>query len=203
MGLIKGNPTLTRYRVVDQLTDEFTEDFIGERLRKFAFIDIEKTSEESSLGWVELLNELSYDFQLGSFRFGPNYAFILRQDSRKLPPKILNRYYAVLENDFVKKIGRKPNSVKKKELKENLRQDLMRRCLLSTDLYEVAWLTTKNELWLAGAGEKLRANFEDLWLKTFGLTIRLLVPVTLALELVPPHRREDILELVPSLMDGK
>jgi DNA recombination-dependent growth factor C len=181
----------------------YTDDYIGERLRKFRFEDIEKTSEESSLGWVELLNDLSTVFDKGSYGFGPNYAFILREDSRKLPTKILNRYYAIAEDNYIKSTKTKPNSVQKKDLKENLRLDLLKRCLLSTDLHEVAWLTRQNEVWLSGTGEKLRTLFEELWGKTFGLTLRLLVPVTIALELVPDEKRLDILELSPSILAGE
>jgi DNA recombination-dependent growth factor C len=203
MGLLKGNPSITRYRVADDIPPEFTEEFVGERLRKYAFVDIEKSPEEQSVGWVELLNDLSVAFDQGTYKFGPNYAFNLREDTRKLSTKILNRYYAIVEAEFVKKMTRKPNSVKKKELKENLRRDLLRRSLLSTDLHEVAWLTKQNEVWLSGSGEKLRALFEDQWNRTFALSIRLLTPITMAVELAPPDRRLEVLDLRPGVLAGE
>ena len=203
MGLLKGNPTLTRYRVTDELPLEFTEEFVGERLRKNAFADIEKSPEEESAGWVELLDDLSVAFPQGSYKFGPNYAFILREDTRRLPTKILNRYYAIVEAEFTKKMNRKPNSVKKKELKENLRRDLLRRSLLSTDLHEVAWLVERSEVWLSGSGEKLRALFEDHWNRTFALSIRLLAPITMAVEIAAPDRRLDVLSIRPGALAGE
>jgi hypothetical protein len=114
----------------------------------------------------------------------------------------LNRYYAIREREFILKANRKPNSVKRKEMKEALRLELLRKTLLSTDLYEVAWLVAKNEVWFAGAGEKLRALFEELWGKTFGLGLRMLVPVTMALEMVEPDMRADLMELKPSLLEA-
>jgi DNA recombination-dependent growth factor C len=203
MGLLKGNPTLTRYRVTDDVPSDFTEEFVGERLRKNAFVDIEKSPEEESSGWVELINDLSVAFDLGTYKYGPNYAFNLREDTRKLSAKILNRYYAIVEAEFVKKMTRKPNSVKKKELKENLRRDLLRRSLLTTDLHEVVWLAKQNEVWLSGAGEKLRTLFEEHWNRTFALSIRLLAPITMAVELAPPDRRMDVLELKPGILAGE
>ncbi|MDR1038766.1 MAG: recombination-associated protein RdgC [Deltaproteobacteria bacterium] len=199
MGILKGAPTVTRYRLADAVPSDYTEEFIGERLKKFAFRDIENSSEESSSGWVELLDALNWDFGEGSYRIGPNYAFTMRLDQRKLPGKILNRYYVIREAEVVEKTGRKPNGVRRKELKEALRLELLRRCLLTTDLYEVVWLTGRQEIWLSGGGEKLRALFEDLWGRTFGIAIRMLVPVTIGLELLDDDGRLRLLGLKPSL----
>jgi DNA recombination-dependent growth factor C len=199
VGILKGAPTVTRYRLADAVPSDYTEEFIGERLKKFAFRDIENSSEESSSGWVELLDALNWDFGEGSYRIGPNYAFTMRLDQRKLPGKILNRYYVIREAEVVEKTGRKPNGVRRKELKEALRLELLRRCLLTTDLYEVVWLTGRQEIWLSGGGEKLRALFEDLWGRTFGIAIRMLVPVTIGLELLDDDGRLRLLGLKPSL----
>ncbi|MDR2349814.1 MAG: recombination-associated protein RdgC [Deltaproteobacteria bacterium] len=203
MGFMKGNPSVTRYRVTVNLPPDFTEEEIGERLRKQSFEDIEKTSEESSAGWVELIDDLSPAFEVGSYKFGPNYAFNLREDSRKLPAKTLNRYYNIAEREYFEKTKVRPNSVQKKELKENLRLSLLKRCLLTTDLREVVWLTGRDEVWLAGSGEKTRLLFEELWGQTFGLPVRLLVPVTMALETVPPENRDDVMGLVPGILSGE
>ncbi|MDR1081155.1 MAG: recombination-associated protein RdgC [Deltaproteobacteria bacterium] len=199
MGILKGAPSVTRYRIADAVPEEYTEEFIGDRLKKYAFSDIENSSEESSLGWAELMDTLSWDFAEGSYRIGPNYAFTMRQDQRKLPTKILNRYYMIREAQIAEKTGRKPNSVKRKELKEALRLELLRRCLLTTDVWDVVWLTGRQELWLAGAGEKLRALFEELWSRTFGLSLRMLVPVTIGLELLDEDGRLALMNLKPSL----
>jgi DNA recombination-dependent growth factor C len=200
MGLLKGNPTITRYRILDPLTEEFTDEFIGKRLKKYSFVDIETTNDEISVGWVELLDYLASDFTLESYQYGPNYAFTMRMDTRKLSNKILNRYYAIREAQFVEKNGRKPNAKKKKELKETLRLELLKRTLLTTDLYEVVWLTNTSELWLFASGEKLRITFEELFGQTFGLSMRLIVPITLGLELISDKKRLDLLNIKPSLL---
>ncbi|MDR2352515.1 MAG: recombination-associated protein RdgC [Deltaproteobacteria bacterium] len=200
MGLLKGNTSLSRYRLIDKIPDDFTEDFIGERLRKFSFTDIEREPEESSFGWVEIFNDLTYEFPVGSYKFGPNYAFTLRHDYRRLSSKILNRYLRIKEAEFIAETGRKPNSIKKKELRENLRLSLLKRTLLATDLFEVAWFTQEQEVWFAGVGEKNRVLFEELFLRTFGIAFRLLVPIALGLELTHPDSRIDLLGLKPSFL---
>jgi DNA recombination-dependent growth factor C len=193
MGFLKGGAIMSRYRLLEEPQEGLTEQFIEERLKKNAFVDIETTPEEISLGWVEILDHLSCDFQSHTFSFGSIYGFSLRLDERRLPPKILNRYYHILEADFQTQTGRKPNSAKRREMKDSLRQDLLRRCLLNTTLFEVLWLSESSEIWLGAAGEKSRSIFEDFWLKTFGLNLRLLVPITIGLEILPEKLQKTLL----------
>jgi DNA recombination-dependent growth factor C len=195
MGFVKGGVTFSRYRLTEEPETGLTEEFIQERLSKFAFIDIEETSEESSVGWVHFFNHLEFTFPVESWRFGELFAFTLRQDERKLSNKILNRYLAISEARFLAQTGRKPNSTKKMEMKDALRLDLLKRSLLDTKLIEIIWLTESNELWLGAAGEKNRLLFEELWGRTFGLEIRLLVPVTIGLEILKNPFREKLLAL--------
>ncbi|MDR2443134.1 MAG: recombination-associated protein RdgC [Deltaproteobacteria bacterium] len=198
MGFIKGGATLCRYRILEEPDEGLTDEFVGQRLKKNAFSDIEDTPEESSIGWVEIINYLSASFYPGSFSFGNFLAFTLRQDERKLSAKTLNRYYAIREAKFITETGRKPNTIKKTEMKESLRLDLLRRSLLSTNLYQVVWLKDEAEVWLDGTSEKIRALFEDYWARTFGLALRLIVPVSLGIELMPEKFHQDIIRLMPS-----
>jgi DNA recombination-dependent growth factor C len=176
---------------------EPTDELVQERLFKNAFVDIEGSPEENSLGWVELLNHLAWQFDPASFRFGGFLTFSLRFDARSLPAKTLNRYYKIREAEFLSQTGRKPNSVKRRDLKDTLRQDLLRRALLNTELMEVIWLFRENEVWLGAVGEKRRTMFEELWARTFGLSLRMLVPITLGLELTPDKFRSALIESRP------
>lgn len=197
MGLIKGSLSLTRYRVTGE-TPELTDDYVTGRLAKRAFMDIEHAPEEKSLGWVEFFNHLGTDFNPATYRFGGLVAMTLRLDSRKVPPKTVARYYAIREAQYVEKTGRKPNSLAKKELKEAVKGELLRRAFLATELMEVAWLHQENEVWLAAAGEKKRETFEDLWRETFGLSLQMLVPATWGLELVAKELREALIKSTAS-----
>ncbi|MDR2140332.1 MAG: recombination-associated protein RdgC [Deltaproteobacteria bacterium] len=191
MGLFKGNPTLNRYRLLDS-PEDLTDEFIRDRLTRNSFVDIENTAEESSLGWVEIMSPLATGFDPAAWRFGGFLAFQARLDTRRLSAKTLNRYYLIKEAEIIAQTGRKPNSHKKKEMMESLRQDLMRRSLLNTDLLEVLWFLGEREIWIGGAGEKKRLIFEDLWERTFGLPVRLLVPITLGLEMLPKKSAETL-----------
>ena len=82
----------------------------------------------------------------------------------------------------------------KKELKEAVKSELMARALLNTELMEVAWLFKENEIWLSATGEKRRESFEELWGRTFGLSLQMLVPVTWGLEIIPKEMRQSLLD---------
>ncbi len=198
MGLIKGSLSLTRYRVLEEPPEEISDDYITERLNKNAFIDIEHAPEERSLGWVEFFNHLDSHFNPATYRFGGMLAMTLRLDTRKLPGKTVSRYYAIREARYIEKTGRKPNSLAKKELKDAVKSELLRRALVNTELMEVAWLHQENEIWLAAAGEKRRETFEELWSRTFGLSLQMLVPVTLGLEIVGEEMRRALMNSTAS-----
>ncbi len=198
MGLIKGTLTLTRYRVKEEPPELLTDEYLTERLLKNAFVDIEDAPEEQSLGWVEFFNPLESGFNPANYRFGGFLAFTLRLDTRKLPARTVARYYAIREVRYQEKTGRRPNSLAKKELKEAVKSELMRRALLNTELMEVAWLYQENEIWLAAVGEKRRETFEELWRRTFGLALEMLVPATLGLEMLTGDLRRALLDSKPS-----
>ncbi|MDR2301257.1 MAG: recombination-associated protein RdgC [Deltaproteobacteria bacterium] len=202
MSFAKGGATFTRYRITEEPVGGITEDFIAERLTANAFVDIEETSEESSVGWVQFFNHLNSTFPLQVWSFSELAVFTLRSDERKLPNKILNRYLAIAVARFTEETGRAPNSVKKKELKDALRHDLLRRSLLDTSLLEVIWLTKINEIWLGAAGEKNRALFEEAWLRTFGLGLKILVPITIGLEILKKPLQDRLMELSDTTIFG-
>lgn len=194
MGFIKGSLSLTRYRVKEEPPELLTDEYLDERLAKNAFVDIEHTPEERSLGWVEFLNHLGGNFNPATYRFGGLLVFTLRLDTRKLQARTISRYYAIREARYMEETGRKPNSLAKKELKEAVKSELLSRSLLNTELMEVAWLYQENEIWLAATGEKRRETFEELWGRTFGLALQMLVPATLGLELLGNDLKKALLD---------
>ncbi|MDR1873140.1 MAG: recombination-associated protein RdgC [Deltaproteobacteria bacterium] len=202
MAFLAGLPTISRYRLLDS-PKELTDEFVQSKLTKNAFVDIERLAEEESLGWVEIFNPLNTAFTPESFNFGGFLAFQARLDSRRLSGKTLRRYYLLKEAEVIAQTGRKPSSQKKRELMGSLKQDLLRRALLNTDLLEIIWFPTVREIWIGGAGEKKRLIFEELWEKSFGLPVRLLVPITLGFEMIPQELGEALLKAQASDLWGE
>ena len=204
MGLVKGSAALCRYRIIEQPeSGPYTTDQIQSLLKRHAFADIETAPEESSVGWVEAVDHFTSSFAPGSFDFGNIYAFGLRLDERKLSGKILNRYYGIAESKLIKETGKKPNSLKRNQMKESLRLDLLKRSLLTTSVWEVVWLADRDEIWLDSSSEKVRALFEDQWARTFSLAIRLLVPISIGFEHLDKQKIGKLMRLEPmSIWEG-
>jgi DNA recombination-dependent growth factor C len=198
MGLIKGALSLTRYRVLEEPPETLTDEYLGGRLTQNAFLDIEEGPEERSLGWVEFGNHLGTDFNPAAYRFGGLLAFTLRLDTRRLPAPALRRYCALREARYIAQTGRRPNSLVRRELREAVRSELLLRALVNTELMETAWLHQENEVWVAAAGEKRRELFEELWGRTFGLSLQMeALPLTFGLENLTGRLRKALLEARP------
>ena len=194
MGLIKGTVSLTRYLILEP-PPELTDDYIIDCLNRNAFIDIDSTTEEESMGWVDVTNPLSTDFSFQTFNFGQMIILGLRMDTRKVSSKVVSRYFTMALAQ-AEQISEKPlNATQRKELKEKVRRDLLGRTPVNTDVFEVCWFPKKGELWLAAAGVKIREKLEDLWRRTFGLGLAMKIPFVLARELLPDSVPPDALDL--------
>ena len=88
MGLLKGTLTFSRYRLIGDLPDQFSER-IDQQIRKFAFQNLKKSAEEKILGWTSLENVLDTDFQYSSYAWGDYLIFSLRIDRWMVPDSLL------------------------------------------------------------------------------------------------------------------
>ena len=197
MSLIKGSVSLTRYTVLDQPPD-VTDEFISQHLRNNAFMDIEGTTEEESVGWVEVLDPLQVVFEPVSFRFGPAVAMTLRVDTRKVSAKTVNRYFALAEMQ-AEAAGQKPRTAdERRTLKLKVRQDLLMRTPINTDVFEVVWMPGEAEVWLTAVSSKMRERFEDLWRQTFKMGLLMKIPWVLAQQKLPKGKTsQDLDQLKP------
>jgi DNA recombination-dependent growth factor C len=203
VSIIKGTVSLTRYRVLDQPV-EIGDEFIAERLQRNAFIDIEGGVEEESAGWVEILDQLSTSFGPVDFRFGDVSVMSMRVDNRKVSAKMVNRYLAMALAEAEERSEKPLGAEDRRLLKSKVRQDLLARTPVNTDIYEVVWLPKRDEVWLAAVGTKVRERFEDLWRRTFNLGLMLKIPYVLARELLPGEvSPEDLDQTRPSALMGQ
>lgn len=180
MGLFEGSVSLTRYSVSEE-TERRDHESISRSLKKQAFMDIDATADEQSIGWVEALDMLAIGFEPHTFNFGDFLCFGMRIDSRSVPPAIVKRYVTVAQGSMKQADGQPPApEANIKELKNRIRQQLLSRTPVTTKIIEVCWFVETKELWLAGTGIKTREIFEELWHRTFGLGIKMKLPYLLA-----------------------
>ncbi|MFH1139639.1 MAG: recombination-associated protein RdgC [Pseudomonadota bacterium] len=200
MTLIKGNVSLTRYKTLDP-PPELTQEFLADRFRQNAFMDIDKSPEEESMGWVEVLNHFSTAFEHHHFHFGDVIILGFRVDVRKVSAKMVDRYLARAEAEAD---AEKPlNKEERRMLKAKIRHDLLIRTPVNTDVYEVCWFPRLEEVWLAASGTKLRERFEAQWIQTFNFGLGMKMPFILGLDHLPEGATIDTLDQAqPSALFG-
>jgi DNA recombination-dependent growth factor C len=155
------------------------------------------------VGWVEILDPLNMDFPPTSWRFGPLIAMSLRVDTRKLSNKVLKRYLTMAAAQAESDTGKPLSTRDRQELKHRVREELLSRTPVNTDIYEVGWFPEAAEVWLVGAGSaKVRERFEEWWRHTFNLGLIMKIPFVQA-RIKGPEGAEDALDrLRPSALFG-
>lgn len=179
--------SLTRYRVTDIGSLAPGDDgSVSLYLRTKGFRGIDDIPDATFFrGWVEKFDSSATSFAPSAFRFGPVLAFTLRQDSRKVASKTVARYCAIREAEYLARVGRRPNTLAMKEIREAVKSELLAKAPVNTELMDVVWFPDQSEVWLMAQGVGRREAFESLWRETFGGSLEMLAPFARALEMKP------------------
>ena len=98
MGFMSASVGLTRYRIVEEDIPSSLWHEVEDRLKRNSFRDIDASAEERSFGWVSFDNMLDPDFILCPPEKGPYLTFTLRLDTRRVPPAVMKKHFAVAVN---------------------------------------------------------------------------------------------------------
>ena len=172
---------LTRYQIKPlPESDDLTCALLQNR---FVSID-ETTLANHSLGWARIFDWSAADFDPPDYNFGPVLAFNLRQDVRRVSPKVLGRYCALREKAHLRNHG-KINALIRREIKEVVKAELLDKAPVESGVAAVYCLPDMGEAWLMAKDTKARNAFEELWCRTFGYYPEMIAPFRMALELNP------------------
>ncbi len=183
MSFLKSSCTFTRFRVTDPVPASLWPT-IGDKLRQFAFKDIDDIPEERSWGWVSFEDMLDASWHAAPPEKGAYIAFSLRLDTRRIPPAVMRKHHALaLKAEEVRnrEQGKKYISrERKKELKEQVQLKLMGRMLPIPSEFNVVWSMQDNVVYVASAQNKLLELFQTHFTQTFDLHLEQLTPYGLA-----------------------
>jgi DNA recombination-dependent growth factor C len=197
MGFIKGAVTLTRYRVEDELPEDFRET-LKERIESHAFRRLDEDSlEERSSGWVDILDTLQVGFVGDEFSKEPYLALSFRVDTRTVPPRALRQYCREAEEevkaredlDFL-------NKKRREEIRDGVRARLLRRAIPRSNTYDMVWDLTSGMVFFGSTNSKICDEFTEHFFATFDLRLASLHPYSSAWRILEASGSD------PSLVEG-
>lgn len=187
MSFLKASTSFTRFRVIDEMPADLWAS-IPDKLKQFAFQDIDDIPQERSFGWTNFDDMLDTAWRLSPPEKADYITFTLRLDTRRIPPAVLKKHtrLAVQEEEArIRELGKKfVSRERKKELTEQVKLRLMGRFLPIPAEFQVVWATRSGRVYLASTHAKVIELFLDYFIRTFDVHLEQLLPYGLALSLL-------------------
>ena len=180
MGLLSSRMSITRYQVTGQL-DGSVHETVYQGLKKHAIPKIEDDSSEATVGWTSFETPYAPDFEGYSFVFGTHMVFALRIDKKSIPPKLIQKHYALYVAKRLADTGRHYLSGnEKKSIKDHVVNTLVHRIPAAPNVYDVVWEYDTASLWFFSNLKAANEALETLFIKSFNLQLIRLFPYTMA-----------------------
>jgi DNA recombination-dependent growth factor C len=184
MGLLSTSIGLTRYNVKGTLEAPIL-DTIVKLLKKHTITDIDRQNSEKAIGWTSFQSPFNQNFQGSSFIIGTYFVFSLRIDKKNIPVKMIKKYCLMEEARKLKEDERDFLSKnEKKIIKENVISVLSQRVPATPNVYDLIWDYEKAKLYFLSNQKSANEELENLFSKTFHLSLIRLFPYSMA-ELTP------------------
>lgn len=195
MGIKSASQSFTRFKIIDPVTDDLLLR-LPDRLRLFAFRDIDDTSETRSFGWVPHDDMLNLEWENASPKIGAYIIFSLRLDTRRIPPSVIKKHVALALKKEAKPEGRNFISKnRKKEITESVTNYLLSRTLPIPAVFDTLWNVGKNEVFFFSVQNKMIDLFMEFFLNSFELRLERITPFSLAQSLLDEDLQEEALRL--------
>ena len=192
--------SFTRYRLLEQPTTTLWTQ-IPSLLKRYAFRDIDTLpAEERSFGWTSFDDMLDLEWLIAPPEKGAYLAFALRLETRRVPPAVLKKHYALALREEKQRVAEQGKQFisreRRKELKEQVQLRLMRYFLPIPAIFDVIWATDSGLVYFASTQRKILDMFEEYFVKCFELPLEQLTPYGLAAASLTEHEltRLDTLE---------
>ncbi len=201
MGLLNSSCSITRFRIMDDVPKDLWVD-IPEKLKQFAFRDIDHVSEERSFGWTCFEDMLDTEWRTAPPQKAEYLAFSLRLDTRRVPAGVIKKHLALAMREEKEKNAQQNKQFisreRKKELKEQVILQLRSRFLPVPAEFHVLWATDTNVVWFASTQGKMIDMFMEYFTQTFNLHLEQMTPYALASTLLDENALNRLDRLEPT-----
>lgn len=201
MSFLKSSTSFTRFRLVDDIPTGFWAT-LPDKLKQFAFQDIDEIPQERSHGWTNFDDMLDTNWRVSPPEKAEYVVFSLRLDTRRIPPAVLKKHARIAFEDEerrMKDLGKKfVGRERKKELTEQVKLRLMGRFLPIPAEMQVVWATQAGRIYLASTQGKVIEMFMEYFVLTFDLHIEQLLPYSMALSLLGEEAASRLDDVAPT-----
>jgi hypothetical protein len=204
MGILSSSVSVTRYRVEGDLVKPVTET-VAAALKKNSISEIDERTSETTSGWTSFNHPYQPDFEGSSFVFGPYLVFSLRIDKKNIPPKTIQKYYAIELGKKSAETGRTHMSThEKKMIKDHVLNVLNLRMPATPNIFDILWNYEESSLWFFSNLKAANEVLESLFSKSFKLSLIRLFPYTTARILAGLSNNEldTLVKLTPARFTG-
>lgn len=182
-GFLSSTCSITRFTVIDEVPDVLLLS-VPDKLKQFAFQDIDDIPQETSFGWTNFDDMLDTSWKLSPPEKGEYITFSLRMDTRRISPAVLKKHLRVAIEEETKKMrdmGKKFISRQRKlEIREQVVLRLRGRAMPVPEEFQVVWNPQAGSVYLATTKGKVIDLFCEYFTRTLGLHLEQLAPYNLA-----------------------
>lgn len=180
MSFIKGTASFVCFSVEGELPN-MSLDFLANKVSAFAFKDIDDSYDESSLGWVSVLDMFDASFSHASFIVGDYIVLSLRLDERRVSPAIIKKYIQKEEARVraEKEIPRLSKSARA-QIKERVTGELLRKSFPVPTVFDLFWNFSESRVFVFTTNKKALSLIEDFFRECFGVLLKQQIPYCLA-----------------------
>jgi hypothetical protein len=200
VGVFKGPIQYTRFIVEGDLPKDYLGEFEASlKLRRFVPLH-EEGSDVESMGFVLAQCPFNDDAELlnSHFYFDSRLILAFRRDTIKLPKAYMKELVKKRIEELRHKLGEEPPRKSCKAIEEAVIYEVRKRVFPKSQIADMCWDVTRNEVRLFGRGQSLIENFTKLFEQSFSLKLRQRSFAEQALSIDLPLRDKGQLEsLVP------
>jgi DNA recombination-dependent growth factor C len=197
MGLISGSGSFTRYLADGALPENFME-ALSEKISRHSFRNLdEKSIDERSVGWVNVMDIFDNRFMGFEFLKEPYITMSLRVDERKIPATALKQYCLEAEEKIKKEENLEylPKG-RRSDIKGGVRLRLLKRAIPVSRCYDMIWNYSTGLVIFGCTTNRVCDEFMEFFLQTFDIQLQAICPYTLASRFLEKEGAS------PDLLDG-
>lgn len=198
MGLLSSSQAIVRYQV-EKVSDSDVLETVRNALIANSMSSIPDEYSETLIGWVPYETPYVIDFEATDFQFGEWFAFSVRVDQKKIPGQLFKQQMAMKINEKLTETGREFLSRNEKiEIRELIKDDLLRKTPFTPTVYECLWNYNKGILFYFAGQKAAKEHLETLFMKSFKRKLIPLFPCTIAMAGLDANEQGKLINLTPT-----